>query len=106
MPRDLRTYLAEHERDHPDSVLRVGVEIAAAQEVTALVTALEREQKYPIVVLENVRTAGWAPVRLSPGYQSLRQPRALRRADRLDLAHGGAGVLPAHAAGADRAASG
>src|SRR5829696_6434111 len=57
MPRDLRTYLAEHERHHPDSVLRVGEEIAAAQEVTALVTALEREQKYPIVVLEKVRTA-------------------------------------------------
>jgi 2,5-furandicarboxylate decarboxylase 1 len=56
MPRDLRTYLAEHERDHPESVLRVREEIAAAQEVTALVTALEREQKYPIVVLENVRT--------------------------------------------------
>ena len=57
MPRDLRTYLAEHEREHPESVLRVDEEIAAAQEVTALVTALEREQKYPIVVLEKVRTA-------------------------------------------------
>ncbi len=61
MPRDLRTYLAEYERAHPDSVLRVRDEIAAAQEVTAFVTALEREQKYPIVVFEKVRTADGRP---------------------------------------------
>jgi 2,5-furandicarboxylate decarboxylase 1 len=57
MPKDLRTYLTEYERAHPNQVVRVRERISSAQEITALVTAVERQQRYPIFIFENVLTA-------------------------------------------------
>jgi 2,5-furandicarboxylate decarboxylase 1 len=56
MPKDLRSYLSEYEKSHPDQVVRIDREIGCAQEITALVMKLEARQKYPLLIFNNVRT--------------------------------------------------
>ncbi|MBI4318222.1 MAG: UbiD family decarboxylase [Chloroflexi bacterium] len=58
MPKDLRSYIREYEAAHPDEVLHIEKPISCKQEVTALVTKLEREGRYPIVICHNITTAG------------------------------------------------
>ncbi|MDP2728585.1 MAG: UbiD family decarboxylase, partial [Dehalococcoidia bacterium] len=56
MPKDLRTYLSEYEKAHPAQVIHIDKEIGSIQEVTTLAMKLEALQKYPILILHNVRT--------------------------------------------------
>ena len=56
MARDLRSFLTQYEASHPELVLRLRKEIRANQEVTALVMKLEKEEKYPVVIAENILT--------------------------------------------------
>src|SRR3989304_6062519 len=53
---DLRSFLKGYEAAHPELVLRLQKEIRANQEVTALVMKLEKEEKYPVVICENITT--------------------------------------------------
>ncbi|MDP2725914.1 MAG: UbiD family decarboxylase, partial [Dehalococcoidia bacterium] len=56
MARDLRSFLKEYEASHPELILHLKKEIRANQEVTALVVRLEKEEKYPVVICENIIT--------------------------------------------------
>lgn len=50
---DLRMFLSTLERDHPDQLVRIKRPVDVAKfEVTALLTHLERQGKYPVLLLE------------------------------------------------------
>lgn len=56
MAKDLRSFLTEYEAAHPEQVLHIKKEIRSNQEVTALVMKLNKEEKYPVLVCENIIT--------------------------------------------------
>jgi UbiD family decarboxylase len=55
MARDLRTFLAEYERHHPEQVVHVEKEVSSKYEVTAFIRAFEKQNKYPIMIFHRVR---------------------------------------------------
>lgn len=57
MVRDLRTFLDVYEEEHPEQVMHIEKEVSADQEITALAFALEKEERYPVLVFHNVVTA-------------------------------------------------
>jgi UbiD family decarboxylase len=61
MPKDLRSFIAELESQHPDEVARVTRPIAPRYEITALLTQLEKSKRFPLLFCENV-TGSDAPV--------------------------------------------
>src|SRR3972149_6752117 len=56
MAKDLREFLKNYEREHPEDVIHIEKEINLKQEVTALVMKLEKLRRYPVLVFHNVRT--------------------------------------------------
>ena len=56
MAKDLRTFLTEYEKVFPGQVLRVDKEISARYEITAFHKALQRQNKFPIIIFNNVIT--------------------------------------------------
>ncbi|MBV1750950.1 MAG: hypothetical protein KUA39_04935, partial [Desulfarculus sp.] len=52
MPKDLRTYLEQLERDKPEAVLRIKKPMKAAYEITALQRKLDAMKKYPVIIVE------------------------------------------------------
>ncbi len=56
MAKDLRSYLRDYEASHPEQVLRIKKDISSNQEVTALVMKLNKEEKYPVIIAENITT--------------------------------------------------
>ncbi len=62
-PTGLTEFLAEYERAYPAEVVRVARPVDRRHELTAVLTRLEREQKFPVVVFEHV-TDGGTPLEL------------------------------------------
>lgn len=56
--RDLHTFLAEYERDHPDEIVHVEQPIMAEWELSALATKLEKAYRFPVLVCHDVRIDG------------------------------------------------
>lgn len=56
MAKDLRSFLAEYEKVFPGQVIRVDKEISTRYEITAFMKAFQRQNKYPIVIFNNVTT--------------------------------------------------
>ncbi|BEQ15600.1 hypothetical protein [Desulfoferula mesophila] len=52
MPQDLRAYLAQLERDKPETMLRVKKPLKAADEITALRRKLDAMKKFPVIIVE------------------------------------------------------
>ena len=61
MPKDLRSFIAELESKHPEEVARVTKSIAPRYEITALLTQLEKNKRFPLLFCENVESSE-APV--------------------------------------------
>jgi 2,5-furandicarboxylate decarboxylase 1 len=61
MPKDLRSFIAELESRYPEEVARVTKPIAPRYEITALLTQLEKQKRFPLLFCENVEGAD-APV--------------------------------------------
>ncbi len=61
MPRDLRNFIAELESKYPEEVARVTKSIAPRYEITALLTQLEKQKRFPLLFCENVEGSD-APV--------------------------------------------
>ncbi len=57
MPKDLHSFLAEYEASYPNDVLHVDKEINSDQEITAIVIRLEKLEKFPILIFNNVINA-------------------------------------------------
>jgi UbiD family decarboxylase len=55
MPKDLRSFIAELETLHPEEVARVTKPIAPRYEITALLTQLEKQKRFPLLLCENVQ---------------------------------------------------
>ncbi len=81
MPKDLRTYLADLERELPEEFVRVEREISAEFEVTAVLQHLDDAGRFPAVLFENVRDLSGRP-----GHRALMNVVASRR--RIALAVG------------------
>jgi UbiD family decarboxylase len=63
--KDLHSFLEEYERAFPDEVIHVEQEISSRHEVTALVTHLEKQRKFPVLIFHRVMTpAGISPLPL------------------------------------------
>jgi 2,5-furandicarboxylate decarboxylase 1 len=63
--KDLHSFLEEYEQAFPDEVIHVEQEISSRHEVTALVTHLEKQRKFPILIFHRVMTsAGISPLPL------------------------------------------
>jgi 2,5-furandicarboxylate decarboxylase 1 len=61
MPKDLRSFLAQVKRESPADLVRVTRAISPRYEISALLTHLEEQKKYPLLFCENL--AGYdAPV--------------------------------------------
>jgi 2,5-furandicarboxylate decarboxylase 1 len=61
MPKDLRSFIAQLEKESPNDIARVSRPISPRYEISALLTHLEDQRKYPLLYCENV--AGYsAPV--------------------------------------------
>jgi 2,5-furandicarboxylate decarboxylase 1 len=61
MPKDLRSFIAQLERESPADIARVKRPISPRYEISALLTHLEQQKKFPLLYCENV--AGYnAPV--------------------------------------------
>lgn len=54
MAKDLRSFLKEWEETHPEDLLRIKEEINPKFEVSGILAKLEKEDKYPLVILERV----------------------------------------------------
>ena len=54
MPKDLRRFIAELESKYPEEVARVSKSIAPRYEITALLTQLEKQKRFPLLFCENV----------------------------------------------------
>jgi UbiD family decarboxylase len=54
MPKDLRSFIAELESKWPDEVARVSKSIAPRYEITALLTRLEKQKRFPLLYCEKV----------------------------------------------------
>ena len=54
MPKDLRSFIAELESKHPEEVARVTKSIAPRYEITALLTQLEKQKRFPLLFCEDV----------------------------------------------------
>ena len=54
MPKDLRSFIAELESAYPDEVARVSKPISPRYEITALLTRLEKQKRFPLLFCENV----------------------------------------------------
>ncbi len=61
MPKDLRSFIAELESKYPEEVARVSKSISPRYEITALLTQLEKNKRFPLLFCENVE-GGEAPV--------------------------------------------
>lgn len=57
MPKDLRTFLSQYEKDHPEDVIRIKKEINTAFECTAIARHFEGMNKFPLILFENAITA-------------------------------------------------
>lgn len=55
--KDLRSFLAQVERLHPEELVRVKDPIELKFELSALLVKLDREHKFPIVIFENLKNA-------------------------------------------------
>jgi len=74
MPKDLRSFIAELESKHPEEVARVAKPISPRYEITALLTQLEKQKRFPLLLCENVQGSE-APVVINA--QSSRKLMAL-----------------------------
>jgi len=83
--KDLRGYLSEVEREHPESVLRIKKPLRVAHEITALQRKLDALKKYPIMIVER-------PI-LDNGKES-KFPVATNLAASRDLCAGALGIDP------------
>jgi UbiD family decarboxylase len=61
MPKDLRSFIAQLEKDSPDDIARVTRSISPRYEISALLTHLENQKQFPLLYCENV-TGHDAPV--------------------------------------------
>jgi 2,5-furandicarboxylate decarboxylase 1 len=57
MAKDLRTFLSQYEKEHPEDVIRIKKELNAAFECTAIARQFEDLNKFPLIIFENVITA-------------------------------------------------
>lgn len=92
MPQDLRAYLAQLERDKPETMLRVKKPLKAADEITALRRKLDAMKKFPVIIVERpvlddgtesafpARTFG-APARSAASFCIALLPRRVRQKD-------------------------
>ena len=55
MAKDLRTFLRDLERQMPEDVVRIKKEISPRFEITAIQQHLENEDRYPLLIFENVK---------------------------------------------------
>jgi 2,5-furandicarboxylate decarboxylase 1 len=56
MAKDLRGFLIEYEKAFPGQVVRVDKKISTKYEITAFMKAFQRQNKFPIVIFNNVTT--------------------------------------------------
>jgi UbiD family decarboxylase len=61
MAKDLRSFIAELKSKHPDEIALVTKEISPRYEITALLTQLEKNKRFPLLYCENVQSSD-APV--------------------------------------------
>lgn len=61
MPKDLRSFIGQLEKDSPNDIARVTKPISPIYEISALLTHLESQKKFPLLYCENV-TGHNAPV--------------------------------------------
>ena len=54
MAKDLRSFIAELESKYPEEVARVKNPVAPRYEITALLTQLEKQKRFPLLFCENV----------------------------------------------------
>lgn len=55
MPSDLRTFLEDWSKEHPEEVVCIDKEISVKWETTCLHSALEKQGKHPILIFRNPR---------------------------------------------------
>ena len=61
MIKDLRSFIAQMESEHPEEIARVTKPISPRYEITALLTQLERSKRFPLLFCEKVNGSN-APV--------------------------------------------
>ena len=61
MTKDLHSFLQEYERDFPAEVVHIEKEVDARYEITALVSKLEKQKKFPILFFHRVKTSRGIP---------------------------------------------
>jgi len=54
MPKDLRSFIAETDSKHPEEIARVTKPISPRYEITALLTQLEKQKRFPLLICANV----------------------------------------------------
>ncbi len=61
MPKDLRSFIAQLEKQSPEDIVRISKSISPRYEISALLTHLENQKRFPLLYCENV-TGHSAPV--------------------------------------------
>lgn len=54
MLKNLRSFIEEYERSHPEDVIRISKPIRAEFEITAIAKHFERQNKFPLLIFERV----------------------------------------------------
>lgn len=58
MAQDFHSFLSEYERQFPNEVLHIEQPISNHLEVTALITQLEKEKRFPVLIFHNIMING------------------------------------------------
>lgn len=57
MPKDLRSFVKQYEASYPEDVIHIEKEVDTNQEITAIVERFEAQDKYPLLIFDNVLNA-------------------------------------------------
>jgi 2,5-furandicarboxylate decarboxylase 1 len=75
MPKDLRTFLKDLEKQMPEDIVRIKKEISPKFEITAIQQHLENQDKYPLLIFEKVKNlkGDLSPMRVMTNVFATRQ---------------------------------
>ncbi|MEX0803174.1 MAG: UbiD family decarboxylase [Candidatus Binatia bacterium] len=57
MPKDLRSFIAELEKNSPEDVARVTKQVSPRYEMSAVLTHLEKRKRFPLLIFENTENS-------------------------------------------------
>ena len=83
---DLRGFIAYLEAEHPEHVIRISKEVDPHFGVTGILTRLEKDRKFPLVIFDNIKGSDIPLVsNMHASFERLRLALGMERGDIIHL---------------------